>query len=254
MTGSDRVYVLQTRDVALLKFLSEFRVADREQLKRAVGFGSRTRVNFRLLALVRMGLLNRVFIGNSGASRKAVYMLTKKGAAAGDVQYRRVRLLENSLTGLDLALGHQLRLNDAFLSIREAPLTVKIANWKTFDRPLSPTVRLKPDGYFEYTAEVTRPAFLEVDMGTETKRIWAQKIREYLRLAVSGEFTNIFGQQHFRTLIVAPSERRLENILRVVAEHTDKIFFGTTFASISESSFWNPIWLRPGRSDRVSLL
>ena len=87
MIGIDHRYVLQDRDRVLLQFLSNFRVMDREQAKCAAGFGSATRVNIRLLALCRMGLLDRVFVSNSGASRKAIYMLTRKGAAVAGVQH-----------------------------------------------------------------------------------------------------------------------------------------------------------------------
>lgn len=254
MTGTDHAYVLQERDQILLRFLSEFRVADREQAKRAVGFGSITRVNVRLLALCRMGLLGRLFVGNSGSSRKAIYWLTRKGAAVAGVQYRRIRLFENSLTGVDLALNHQLHVNAIYLALREAPVGMHIENWKSFDAPIGPAIRLKPDGYFEYTADIKRSAFVEVDMGTETRKIWAKKVHEYVRLAVSGEFARLYGQHHFRTLIVASTEQRLTNIFRVVAEQTDKIFFGTTFDRITASSFWSAIWARPGRTDRLPLL
>src|SRR6185437_9529942 len=137
---------------------------------------------------------------------------------------------------------------------REVPNQVRLGKWQTFDAPISPSIRLKPDGYFEYSKEVTRSAFLEVDMGTETRKTWAKKVSEYLRLAVSGEFSRVFHQPHFRTLVVATTEQRLTNILRVVAQQTDKIFFGTTFDSISSDSFWSAIWLRPGGTERVSLL
>jgi hypothetical protein len=254
MIGIDHRYVLQERDRVLLRFLSDFRVIDREQAKCAAGFGSASRVNVRLLALCRMGLLERVFISNSGASRKAIYMLTRKGAAVAGVAYRRVRLFENSLLGVDLALNHQLNVNATYLRLRKVPNDLLLANWKTFDTPVSSSIRLKPDGYFEYTTDVTRSAFLEIDMGTETKKTWTKKVTEYLRLAVSGEFSRVFHQPHFRTLIVATTEQRLTNILRVVAQQTDKIFFGTTFNRIASESFWSAIWMRPGRTDRVSLL
>ena len=254
MIGIDHRYVLQDRDRALLRLISEFRVIDREQAKAAANFRSTTRVNIRLLALCRMGLLDRVFVSNSGASRKAIYMLTRKGAAVVGVPYRRVRIFENSLLGVDLALNHQLNLNATYLKLRQVSHDVRLGNWKSFDARIAPSIHLKPDGYFEYTTDVTRSAFLEVDMGTETRKIWAKKVNEYLRLAVSGEFSRVFHQPHFRTLVVATTEQRLTNILRVVAQQTDKIFFGTTFDSISSASFWSAIWLRPGGTERVSLL
>ena len=54
-----RGVVLQARDRKLLQELALMRVIDREQAKTIAGFGSTTRVNARLLALVRAGLLRR---------------------------------------------------------------------------------------------------------------------------------------------------------------------------------------------------
>jgi hypothetical protein len=256
MTGNKGTFVLQERDRALLKFLSEFQLVDREQTKIAVGFGSTTRVNARLLALTRAGLLNRFFIGSVGASRKAVYTLSRTGASVAEVPYRRVRHHENGLIGADLSIGHQLHLNATYLALRSCSPEMRIRNWNSFKSPLSKTIQLKPDGYFEYSnGGIDRAAFLEVDMGTETRKVWRKKVREYLLLAVSGEFSRIFSpQQQFRTLVITMTEKRLKSIMGTIEESTDKIFFGTTFESINHQTFWSPIWLRPGKTEKVSLL
>ena len=81
MAGNRRVgIVLQERDRRLLAELNVMRVADREQAQTAGGFGSVTRVNARLLALTRAGLLRRFFIGTSGTGQKALYTLSASGA------------------------------------------------------------------------------------------------------------------------------------------------------------------------------
>jgi len=67
--GKRRGLIVQPRDLELLRELGVMRVADREQVKIAAGFGSTTRVNTRLLALARAGLLRRFFLG-SGGGRK----------------------------------------------------------------------------------------------------------------------------------------------------------------------------------------
>ena len=85
MTGTKKgmghrrgLIITQPRDERTLE-LSVMRVVDREQAKIAAGFGSITRVNTRLLALTRAGLLRRFFLG-SGGGRKALYALSMKGA------------------------------------------------------------------------------------------------------------------------------------------------------------------------------
>jgi hypothetical protein len=73
-----RGLIVQPRDLELLRELSVMRVADREQVKIAAGFGSTTRVNTRLLALTRAGLLRRFFLGSGGDGRRS--MRCPKGA------------------------------------------------------------------------------------------------------------------------------------------------------------------------------
>src|SRR5882724_2210165 len=86
MTGSNRTgnnhrsIVVQERDRHLLRELGVMRVVDREQAKTVAGFGSITRVNARLLALTRAGLLRRFFAGTTAGGAKALYALSAKGA------------------------------------------------------------------------------------------------------------------------------------------------------------------------------
>ena len=65
MIGNNHL-ILQPRDLHLLREVAEMRVLDREQAKIVAGFGSTTRANTRLLALVRAGLLRRFFLGTGG--------------------------------------------------------------------------------------------------------------------------------------------------------------------------------------------
>jgi hypothetical protein len=254
MTGNNRNYILQNRDRLLSRIIGMLRFVDREQAKLAAGFGSTTRINTRLRALVRLGLLKQFFVGTSVGTRKAIYALTRKGAAVADVRFRRVRFLEGRLIGSDLFLEHQLQLNSMYLSLMRTPVGVQMNNWRTFDDPLSPAINLKPDAYCELRSDVVRSVFVEVDMGTETRRIWQRKTSEYLKLAVTEEFERLFQQRQFRVLIVTTSERRLHTILDTVAKQTDKVFFGTTFNAINRESLWGSIWLRPGKPEKVSLL
>lgn len=79
VTRVRRGIIFQKRDHELLWQLFLMRLAVRDQLMTAAGFKSVTRINTRLLALYRAGLLRRFFIG-FGAGRKAIYALSRKGA------------------------------------------------------------------------------------------------------------------------------------------------------------------------------
>ena len=115
-------------------------------------------------------------------------------------------------------------------------------SWRAFQQPLSPTVPLIPDGYFELgSAGGFRAVFVEVDLGTEAVPVLAKKASLYLQLAASGEFSQIFGRSQFRVLLITTSERRLQNIRAAIAKMTDKIFWLGTLDLVSAEKFWSAV-------------
>ena len=258
MTGNNRRgLILQQRDRKLLEEISKMRIIDRELAKVVAGFGSTTRANARLLRLTRAGLLRSFFFGTIAGGRKAMYTLSTKGqqlvgSASGGIR----RSPRQTVVG-DLFIEHQMKVNEiyAITKFRKLPDGICVRQFRTFRAALAPGSAIIPDGYCE--VEVfgqVRAMFVEVDLGTEALRIWQKKTSEYLRLAVSGQFTSIFSQPQFRVLVITTSERRLENIRATVVRFTDKIFWFSTFLSINRDGFWSPIWLRPTGDQKVSLL
>ncbi len=256
--NSRRGLVLQRRDRYLLGELGVMRIADREQAKVVARFGSTTRANARLLALTRAGLLNRFFVGSVGAGRKAIYTLSPKGAALLNIEHRGLQRKQGQLLVGDLFVEHQAAINGVYLTIKYRPIPIpdiRYLCWRNFYEPLSESVPLVPDGYFELGTPVgSRATFLEIDRGTETSRAWEQKTGSYLYLALSGEFSRLFSRPQFRVLVIAKSDRRLGNIRRVIARQTDKIFYLASFDSIHRHGFWAPVWLRPSGDQRQALL
>src|ERR1039457_6757021 len=150
--GKRRGLILQPRDFAILWALSVMRVADREQLKIAAGFGSTTRINTRLLALVRAGLLRRCFLG-SGGGRKALYQLLIKGAQVIQVPCRGPRRRQNEMLIADFFVQHQLSINAVYCDLKFGTIPVsqvRFVNWLAFNAPLVAGLSLIPDGYFEF--------------------------------------------------------------------------------------------------------
>ena len=96
--------------------------------------------------------------------------------------------------------------------------------------------------------------FVEMDLGTESVRIWRRKTQTYVSLALSGAFAARFHQPHFRVLVVVPSERRLHTVRRVVRALTTKIFWFATLESIHRDSFFASLWLRPRGDERLPLI
>ena len=119
----------------------------------------------------------------------------------------------------------------------------------------SKTVPLIPDGYFELGSQQgVRPAFVEIDLGTEAVPVVAKKASLYLQLATSGEFPQFFGRRQFRVLVITTSEHRLQNLRAAIAKLTDKIFWFATLEVISSARFWTAAWLRPTGDQMQSLL
>lgn len=239
--------LIQPRDLAILRELSVMRVADREQVKIACAFGSTTRVNARLLALTRAGLLRRFFLGQ-GAGRRGLYALSEKGARLIDVPLRGPRRRQNETLVADYFVGHQLEVNTIYCALKFGKMparNVTFRRWLAFHETVAPSLRLIPDGYVELeTPPSVIAAFLEVDLGHESLAIWKEKTRQYLQLAVTGEFAPRFGQPRFRVLVLANSARRLRSIRGTVATLTEKIFWFATLET-ARQDFFASVWLRP---------
>jgi len=247
MAGSNAAMIIQERDRHLLKELAVMRILDREQAKRIAGFGSTTRVNARLLALTRAGLLRRFFLGTTAAGQKALYSLSKQGAALVRVPERGLRRKQDATLAADFFVQHQLSVNEIYCAVKyEAPHNVQLIRWIAFQESIKPNLRLIPDGYVELqSGEMILSAFLEVDRGTEPLRTWAEKIKNYLQLALSGEYEKRFHQARFRVLVVAGSDRRLDTIKKTVESITEKIFWFATLTEIQKKGLFEVPWKRP---------
>src|ERR1700733_14444651 len=259
MIGNERHgMVIQERDRHLLRELAVLRVIDREQAKLVAGFGSTTRANVRLLLLTREGLLRRFFLGTSGGGKKALYALSSKGAQLVGVPLRGPRRRKDESLATDFFVQHQLIVNETYsaLKYRAVPVAgVSFRRWIAFHQPLTSGLRLIPDGYFELaTSSEIVAMFVEVDLGSESLTVWKEKVRNYLQFALSGECERQFGQNRFRVLVLANSERRLLSIRKAVSASTDKIFWFANLESIARDGFFAPVWLRPKGTERLRLI
>lgn len=250
MSGNKRKVhlIVQLRDRRLLTELATMQIIDREFAKVVAGFASTTRANTRLLKLTRAGLLNRFFIGSVAAGRKSIYTLSPRGGQLSGVEYRRISRSHGKTLVGDLFIDHQMKINEIYVSVkfRRSPDSSRFLLWRSFHRPLTENTKVVPDGYFELsTTAGIRPMFLEVDLGHQSMKVWEQKIRQYLQLALSGDFARLFRQSQFRVLVITTSERRRKKIAAVMAKQTDKIFWLSDFQSINQRGMWASVWHRP---------
>src|ERR1700722_6429451 len=259
MIGNEhRGMVIQERDRHFLRELSVMRVVDREQAKVVAGFGSTTRANARLLALTRAGLLHRFFQGTIAGGAKALYTVSAKGGRLVGVPASGPRRREDEAVVADFFIEHQLATNEVHIALKygkRTPEGVVFKRWLGFSKRPAPGLRLIPDGYVELvTPSATVAAFLEVDLGHERLRVWRDKVRNYLDLAVTGNFEREFKQSRFRVLVIANSERSIAAIRETVRPVTDKIFWFATLDSIRRDGVFAPIWTRPKSEAPQSLL
>ncbi len=222
------------------------RVIDHAQAKVVAGFGSVDRANKRLLKLTRAGLLRRFFLG-SGGGRKALYALSEKGARCVGVPLRGPRRPQGAILVADSFVDHQLAVNALSIALKfgTLPLGIAFRRWIAFSQPITPDLPLIPDGYVELVSpQGVMAAFVEVDLGNESLRVWREKARKYLQLAISGTYGRLFGGERFRVLVVAHSARRTESLCRAVAQETQKVFRFTTLEA-ARTQFFGPVWKRP---------
>jgi len=264
MNGTDRSpkelrrVVIQERDRHLLRELGVMRVIDREQAKIVAGFSSTTRANVRLLALTRAKLLRRFFLGTIAGGAKALYTLSEKGARLVGIPDSGPRRRQDVAVVADFFIQHQLAINEVYCALKygnQVPPGIAFKRWIGFPKRPTPGLRLIPDGYVELeTRSGIVAAFLEADLGHERLRVWQDKVRNYLSLAVTGNFEREFKQSRFRVLVVADSDRRLDSIRQAVRAATDKIFWFATVESIRRRGIFAPIWQRPKCEEPQALI
>lgn len=237
---------LTGRDIALFEYLSEAKLLERDQIRQLLDFKSLTRVNERLFRLHSTGFLYRYFLGTRAGGRKALYALSPRGAATvGQTKVWKLQRAQDDLLVGEAFIDHQLAVNWCWIWMRCSP-ALRMGRFIRFSQPISPALPLAPDGYAElYGIDGIQPVFLEVDLGTETARVWDRKIGLYLRLAASGEFQQRFHQQRFKVAVVCFTERRLENLRRTVRKHTSKLFYFALFNNINRDGLHAAQWLRP---------
>jgi predicted transcriptional regulator len=247
MTGNNLVPILVTeRDRQLLVHLSEAKLLDREQIQQLLNFGSVTRANDRLSRLHAAGLLYRYFVGTTAGGRKALYAISPRGAATiGREMIWKLHRAQDELLVGETGIEHRLAVNWCWISLKCGP-DCDLIRFVRFTEPISPSLPLSPDGYAELrVSDGIQSVFLEVDLTTETSRVWDRKVQLYLQLATSGEFKRLFHQQRFKVAVVCTTKRRLDGLRRVVRKHTTKLFYFALLENIKRDGWRASSWLRP---------
>lgn len=247
-------FALQERDIALLEDIWRYRLLATGQLELlracdadpAKRFVSRLTLTRRLKLLFHHGYLGRIARPLAKGSLEPVYVLDGEGAKAlrkrhGEIGGRRVAARSPSQRPKSAALEHLLAVNQFRIALSAAcqasefqsleSSRVRLHDWKGSDEVKFQVARaergertrlvtLMPDGFFSLQAKDQKLFyFLEVDLGSESARILADKCRSYYAYWQSGGFAHDFSvprEVGFRVVLIAPSARRADTILKAI--------------------------------------
>lgn len=271
---------LQRRDVEILRAIGcEYRYLTSRQIHLLYFGGSASQTRRRLTKLYHNGYLDRVHRPTVKGSGEAIYCLNRKGAdviaAELDVDRGQISWQGRRKALSQSSLEHALRVSDFRVAMNVGCKRTGAANlvgeWidEQLLRDLKQRVRVPdpsdPDGYIdcpiiadgffclEFQDGLRQFFMLEMDMGTESNRRFALKVRGYKEYLESGKYEEIFSKKSFKVLVVTTSPQRTENLMRTARKAGDKtMFWFTDFSQYRRDSELLPeqlmaeIWRVPG--------
>jgi protein involved in plasmid replication-relaxation len=252
---------LTERDRRLLSLVARFHLLSRDQLMALTPFGSLTRANTRLKALVHIGLLNRkslpVYPGHGSA--QSLYYLGKKAAGVVQLNDRSLASQRRQISRWELRQVEHVRAANQvladFMTALDCSGHSKLEVFRSepelrqafFDRALV------PDGWIAWISGGRRfNCFIEVDLHHEGLTEWRQKVLAYLDYAESGLHQERFGFAGFRTLVLAKSAARLSN-LQQIAIYAGRLFLFADLHQINRTNVLSRVWLPAAGSYPLAL-
>jgi hypothetical protein len=224
-------------------------------------FGSLTRANTRLAALLHAGLLSRkllpVYPGKGSA--QALYFLGRAGGGVLSIDPKWLSQQLRQTSRWDLRqVAHVLAANQGLADALEAAAKSQAAAVDGFRtepelRQVFSDRRLVPDGWLAWTESGKRfNSFFEVDLHHEGLQEWRAKVLRYVEYAESGVHQGRFGFRAFRVCVLAKSTARLDN-LRRIAETAGGLFLFGQIGAVDAGNFFGPIWLGARGATRFRL-
>jgi hypothetical protein len=253
--------ILTNCQVEALYFAPDHRTDNPRSAKRS----AETRTQY----LYHKGYIDRIQIQSLGKGRSTIanilapagidYVTTRLGVDRKSINWK-PKIVKNKPT----SLNHSIFVNDVRITFERAiqKTSLKLKTWipdgilkskqmegKTpFVMPSEGrSIKKVPDGAFalqyptaEYGDRPIQPAgfFLEVDRGTESNAVWAEKVVAYEKFRESGLATRIFGVKNFRVLVTVSTERRLVNLMDTTSQSGGGPFYW--FALQSEVDIFDP--------------
>lgn len=216
----------------------------------------------RLQYLFHKGYIDRLLIHSLGEGRSTIanvlapagvdFVASKLGVDRALVNWR-PKIVKNKPT----SLYHSILVNDVRLVFERAvrAIDLKLKTWigeramksKEMGDKLPfllagahKSYKKAPDGAFaleypavEYPNNQVQPVgfFLEVDRGTESNSVWAEKVMAYEQFRKSGLSEQHFGVKNFRILVTGETQRRLDHLMETTQKAGGGKFYWFTLQS-----------------------
>src|SRR5581483_3778005 len=138
--------------------------------------------------------------------------ITPAGASVATVPYRKMFRSRVGTIDQESSIHHRAAINEVYIALKykAGAADPRLMRWRTPTVPIVPNGKLIPDAVAETEhAGANHGYFVEVDLGTETRRIWQRKTQAYLELARTGAFKRVLPVETFRVMVITTSNRRL---------------------------------------------
>lgn len=244
--------VLQKRDYALLKALSDYRYLSTSQLRNKF-FTNGPFIYRRLKKLTDYGLITRIQREIVGQASELIHALTPEGAKqlGAHLSVPTHDLTTHRKASRQL-LEHELMLNEfrlAFEKSTERQNGLSILQWDTKYRiHLAGKKILIPDVYVILsTPKGNTHFFVEIDRFTESpSKVFRKKLHTYAQYHSTGRFTEECHAKAFRLLTITLHEHALTTLMRVCSTvHPHPLFWFSYQTKIQgKDVLTDNIWLR----------
>lgn len=199
--------MLTDSDLAILRLVARMYYLTAEQVRQRYYGNSLSWVQARLKSLVELGYLTRRgFMPKlDGGSYPYIYSLSGKGRKLlVELEYLpRQRYRASEDRNLRQYPTHTLAINDVLIALEKTERLAYFVHERDIARMRIP---YKPDGYLHLTDE--RGYLLEVDMKTESPKVWQDKMERLARFVNSDAYDAFFPK--FRgVVVVSKDDRRL---------------------------------------------
>lgn len=260
--------LLQSRDIEIIKAISEYRLLNSEQI-RALFPGSYRGLLRRFQKLYHHGYLDRV---KGAVSSPIVYALGNKGAdllsEIYDFDRGQINWFKKNQEVKEYYLNHTLQVTNfratLTLALKNREDT-KIISWFLEgalkdeinyygEKQIKIRAPLIPDAFFTLEDQGDLISFfLEADRSTMTNQRFFNKMKAYWQYWKQDQHKNKLDIDSFRVLTITKSQERKENLREITRQADDKKTGSEMFWFTSEENYnlkdpetiLKPIWQTP---------